>query len=199
MADTKLDILAIPGSLRAGSLNAALLRTAIEEAPADVAIEIYDYSDVPLYNGDLEVSAYPAAATRLKQRILAADAILFGAPEYNYSFPGVLKNGIDWASRPYGTSAWAGKPAALISTGGGLGGARSQYHLRQVLVGLGMHVVHAPEVFVTNGATRFDANLRLTDDVARGLIRQLVINLATWTRRLAASKLWWADATGRAC
>ncbi len=187
MTDTKLDILAISGSLRRGSFNTGLLRAAQEEAGADVAIEIYDYSDIPLYNGDVEAAGFPAAANRLKDRILKADAIIFAVPEYNYSFPGVLKNAIDWASRPYGKSAWAAKPAALMSTGGGLGAARAQYHLRQVLVSQGMHLLHAPEVFVANAATKFDANGRLSDDVARGLIKQVVINLSAWTRRLAAS------------
>lgn len=187
MSDQTLDILAISGSLRAGSFNTGLLRTAQEEAPAGITIEIYDYSDVPLYNGDVEAAAYPAAATRLKDRIAKADAILFAVPEYNYSFPGVLKNAIDWASRPYGKSAWGGKPTALVGTGGGLGGARAQYHIRQVLVGQGMHLLSAPEVFVVNGGTKFDTAGRLTDDVARGLIRQLVVNLAAWTNRLAAT------------
>ena len=187
MTDSTLDVLAISGSLRKGSFNTGLLRTAQEEAPAGMSIEIYDYSDIPLYNGDLEAAAYPAAATRLKERVLKADAILFAVPEYNYSFPGVLKNAIDWASRPYGKSAWAGKPTALVSTGGGLGAARAQYHLRQVLVSQGMHILHAPEVFVTNAATKFDASGRLTDDVARGLIKQALVNLAAWTKRLAAS------------
>jgi chromate reductase, NAD(P)H dehydrogenase (quinone) len=187
MPDSKLDVLAISGSLRKGSFNTALLRTAQEEAPADVGIEIYDHSDMPLYNGDVEAAAYPAAATRLKERILKADAILFAVPEYNYSFSGVLKNAIDWASRPYGKSAWAGKPAALMSTGGGLGASRAQYHLRQVLNSQGMHILHAPEIFVANAATKFDDTGRLTDDAARGLIKQAVGNLAAWTRRLAAS------------
>ena len=187
MADTKFDLLAISGSLRKGSFNTALLHTAQQEAPDDVAIEIYDYSDIPLYNGDVEAAGFPAAATRLKERILKADAILFAVPEYNYSFPGVLKNAVDWASRPYGKSAWAGKPAAMVSTGGGLGAARAQYHFRQVLVSQGMHLLHAPEVFVANAGTKFDKDLRLTDDVARGLIGQVVVKLRDWSRRLAAS------------
>ncbi len=189
MTAQTLDILAISGSLRTGSLNTGLLRTAQEEAPAGVTIEIYDYSDVPLYNGDVEAAGFPAAAARFKDRITKADAILFAVPEYNYSFPGVLKNAIDWASRPspQGKGAWGGKPTALVSTGGGLGGARAQYHIRQVLVGQGMHLLSGPEVFVVNGGTKFDAAGRLTDDVARGLIRQLVVNLAAWTKRLAAT------------
>ena len=186
MTDSKLDVLAISGSLRRGSFNTALLRAAQEEAPSDVAIEIYDHSDIPLYNGDVEAAGIPAAVQRLKDRILAADAILLTVPEYNYSFSGVLKNVIDWASRPYGKSVWIGKPASMVSTGGGLGGARAQYHLRQVLMSQGMHVVGAPEVFVTNAATKFDSDGRLTDDVARGLIKQQVVALSALARRLAA-------------
>ena len=182
-----LDVLAISGSLRRGSLNAALLRAAQEEAPADVSIEIYDYSDVPLYNGDVEAAGFPAAVQRLKDRVLKADAVIFAVPEYNYSFPGVLKNAIDWASRPYGKSAWSGKAASLVSAGGGLGGSRGQYQLRQVLMSQGMFVVGAPEVFVANAGTKFDADGRLTDDVARGLIKQQVVALAALALRLAAS------------
>ena len=182
-----LDVLAISGSLRRGSFNTALLRAAKEEAPADVSIEIYDYSDIPLYNGDVEAAGFPAAAQRLKDRVLKADAIIFAVPEYNYSFPGVLKNAIDWASRPYGKSAWMGKATSLVSTGGGLGASRAQYQLRQVLMSQGMFVVGAPEVFVANAGTKFDADGRLTDDVARGLIKQQVVALAALARRLAAS------------
>ena len=185
MADTKFDLLALSGSLRKGSFNALLLRCAQEAAPADVAVDIYDYSDIPLYNGDVEAAGFPASVVRLKARIAKADAILFAVPEYNYSFPGVMKNMIDWTSRPYGKSAWGGKAAALVSTGGGLGGARAQYHLRQVLVSQGMHLLHAPEVFVAGAATKFDANGRLTDDVARGLIGQVVVKLRDLSRRMA--------------
>src|SRR5215472_8328169 len=114
MADRKFDMLAISGSLRRGSFNTALLRAAQEQAPDDVAIEIYDHSDLPLYNGDVEASAFPEAATRMKEHVRRADALLFTVPEYNYSFSGVLKNLIDWGSRPYGQSAWAGKPVAIL-------------------------------------------------------------------------------------
>ena len=124
---------------------------------------------------------------RLKDRVLKADAVIFAVPEYNYSFPGVLKNAIDWASRPYGKSAWSGKAASLVSAGGGLGGSRGQYQLRQVLMSQGMFVVGAPEVFVANAGTKFDADGRLSDDAARGLIRQQVAALAALARRLAAT------------
>ncbi len=187
MADAKFDMLALSGSLRKGSFNAALLRCAQEMAPDDVAIETYDYSDIPLYNGDVEAAGFPASVVRLKERISKADAVLFAVPEYNYSFPGVLKNMVDWCSRPYGKGVWGGRGAALVSTGGGLGGARAQYHFRQVLVSQGMHVLHAPEVFVANAATKFDADGRLTDDVARGLIGQVVAKLRDLSRKMAAA------------
>ena len=179
----KLDILGISGSLRRGSFNTALLRTAISVAPEDVAIEIYDHSDMPLYHGDLETSAYPAQATRLKERIRRADGLLFAVPEYNYGMPGVLKNMIDWASRPYGQSAWAGKPTAIMGAGGGLGTARSQYQFRALAHALQMPMVDRPEIFVANAAQKFDADGNLTDPVAKDLIKQLVAALTEMARK----------------
>jgi chromate reductase, NAD(P)H dehydrogenase (quinone) len=178
----KLDILGISGSLRRSSFNTALLRTAIAVAPDDVAIEIYDHSDMPLYNGDVETSAFPAQATRLKERIARADGLLFTVPEYNYGMPGVLKNMIDWASRPYGQNAWHGKPTAIMGAGGGLGTARSQYQFRQTAFALQMRMVDRPEIFVANAAQKFDANGNLTDPVAKDLIKQLVAALAEMAR-----------------
>lgn len=182
----KLDILAISGSLRRGSFNTALLHTAIAVAPDDVAIEIHDHSDLPLYNGDLETSAFPAQATRLKERIRRADGLLFAVPEYNYGMPGVLKNLIDWASRPYGDSAWHGKPTAIMGAGGGLGTARSQYQFRQTAFALQMRMVGRPEIFVANAAQKFDAGLNLTDPVAKDLIKQLMTALRDLARETAA-------------
>ncbi len=179
----KLDILGISGALRKGSFNTALLRTAIAVAPDDVAIEIYDHSDMPLYNGDVESAAYPPQATRLKERIRRADGVLFAVPEYNYGIPGVMKNMIDWASRPYGDSAWAGKPAAIMGAGGGLGAARSQYQFRAVAHALRMRMVDHPEIFVANAAQKFDAEGNLTDPVAKDLIKQLVAALADMARK----------------
>jgi chromate reductase len=179
----KLDILGISGALRRGSFNTALLRTAIGVAPEDVAIEIYDHSDLPLYNGDVETSAFPAQATRLKERIRQVDGLLFAVPEYNYGIPGVLKNLIDWASRPYGDSAWAGKPTAIMGAGGGLGTARSQYMFRQIAHALQMRMVDRPEIFVANAAQKFDADGNLTDPVAKDLIKQLVAGLAEMARK----------------
>jgi hypothetical protein len=110
----------------------------------------------------------------------------FVTPEYNYSIPGVLKNAIDWASRPYGDSAWSGKPAAIMGASiGMIGTARAQYHLRQVMVFLDMFPINQPEVMIGNASKRFDANGNLTDDTTRDFIRQLLQKLVEWTRRIA--------------
>ena len=119
--------------------------------------------------------AVPAAVREFKRRIVAANAILFATPEYNYSIPGALKNAIDWASRPYGDSAWQGKPAAILGASPGhLGTARAQYHLRQVLVALDMSVVNQPEVMISNAAQRFDQDGKLTDELTRKSIQKLL-------------------------
>ena len=121
----------------------------------------------------------------MKQRIRNSDAILFVTPEYNYSVPGVLKNAIDWASRPYGDSAWNGKPVAMMGASvGTLGTARAQYHLRQMFVFLNMYAVNQPEVMIANAHQRFDEEGNLTDEGTKKLIRQLMAELVRWTRQL---------------
>src|SRR5262249_16291037 len=142
---------------------------------------------VPLFNQDLEREP-PAAVVELKRRVRAADAILFATPEYNHSFPGVLKNVIDWASRPFGDSAWAGKPVAVIGASSGVAGTpRRQSHLRQVFVPLDMPALNQPQVLIANAAQKFDAEGNLADEATKALIRQLLQNLAAWTRKLRAS------------
>ena len=183
MTDT-VTILGIAGSLRTDSYNRAALRVAQHLAPADATIEIFDLQGIPLFNQDNEQHP-PAPVTALKTRIRAADAILFVTPEYNYSIPGVLKNAIDWASRPYGDNAWDGKPVAVMGASvGTLGTARAQYHLRQVFVFLNMHALNRPEVMIGNAAQRFDVKSNLTDTTSQDLIRQLLHNLVAWTRHL---------------
>jgi chromate reductase len=177
-------ILGLAGSLRKSSYNRAALRVATTLLPADATLEIFELDGLPGFNEDLERSP-PAQVVELKQRIRAADAILFATPEYNYSVPGVLKNAIDWASRPYGDSAWAGKPAAIMgATVGTTGTVRAQYHLRQMFVFLDIHALNQPEVMIANAATRFDAGGNLTDDDTRERIRKLLEALVAWTRRL---------------
>ncbi|MFL6375012.1 MAG: NADPH-dependent FMN reductase, partial [Pyrinomonadaceae bacterium] len=132
MADIR--ILGISGSLRTGSYNTAALRAAVELCPDGAEIEIYDIGGFEPFNEDLEPNP-PEKVTEFKAAIRAADAILFSSPEYNYSVPGHLKNAIDWASRPYGDSAFDGKPALIIGCSpGAIGTARMQYHLRQIMV-----------------------------------------------------------------
>ncbi len=113
---------------------------------------------------------------------------MVGSPEYNYSVPGMLKNAIDWGSRPYGDSAWSEKPAAIMGASiGNLGTARAQYHLRQIMVFLNMFPINQPEVMIGNAATRFDKEGNLTDESTKEHIRKLLQNLVSWTRRLQQS------------
>jgi chromate reductase len=184
-----LTIFGIAGSLRKGSYNRAALRAAQQLAPEGVKIEIWDkLGELPLFNQDLEKTP-PAVVTEMKAAIRATDAVLFVTPEYNYSVPGVFKNAIDWASRPYGDSAWSGKPVAIMSASGGIfGGARAQYHLRQMFVFLNMYTVNQPEVMIPQAQERFDAQGNLIDENSKKLIRQLLEELARLARlHLAAA------------
>jgi chromate reductase len=184
----KLQILGIAGSLRQDSYNRALLRAATELVPAGVEIEVFELDEIPGFNQDHEQDP-PAKVADLKQKIRAADAILFVTPEYNYSIPGVLKNAIDWASRPYGDSAWNDKPAAIMGASiGGIATARAQYHLRQSMVFLNMHPLSQPEVMVGTCADKFDADGNLTDESTRKHIAKQLEALAAWTRRLSAKQ-----------
>lgn len=170
----KIKILGIVGSLRKESYNRFALKAAQESAPDDTVLNLIELHGIPVFNQDNEM-ALPATVLEFKRQILAADAILFATPEYNYSVPGGLKNAIDWASRPYGKSAWLGKPAAVMGASvGSLGTARAQYHLRQVFVTLDMPVVNQPEVMLSNAEKRFDQSGRLTDEPARELIQSLL-------------------------
>src|SRR5712671_5742095 len=151
-----INILGIAGSLRRQSYNRSALRAAKQLAPEGVTIDIFELDGIPGFNEDDEQNP-PAKIVELKKRIRAADGLLFVTPEYNYSVPGVLKNAIDWASRPYGDSAWSGKPAAIMGASvGAIGTARAQYHLRQIMVFLNMFPLNQPEVMIGQAATRFD-------------------------------------------
>jgi len=177
-------ILGIAGSLRRDSYNRAALRAATELVPEGVTIEIFELDGIPAFNQDEEQNP-PAKVTELKKRIREADAILIVTPEFNYSIPGVLKNAIDWASRPYGDSAWNGKPAAIMGASvGAIGTARAQYHLRQMMVFLNMFPINQPEVMIGNAHERFDSLGNLTHDATKEFIRQLIENLVVWTRRI---------------
>jgi chromate reductase len=177
-------ILGISGSLRRQSYNSAALRAAVGLAPEGAVVEIFALYGIPIFNQD-EESTPPARVVELKRRVREADAILFVTPEYNYSVPGVLKNAIDWASRPYGDNAWEGKPAAIMGASvGAIGTARAQYHLRQIFVFLNIFPVNQPEVMIGDAAQRFDAEGNLTDERKKDQIRELLRSLVELTRRL---------------
>ena len=181
MADP-ITILGIAGSLRKDSYNKAALRAAQQLCPQGAKLEIYDIAGLPLFNQDEERNPNPKVAD-FKARIRAADAIFISTPEYNYSIPGVLKNAIDCASRPYGDSAWTGKTVALMSASISIfGGVRAQYHLRQCFVFLNMDDVKQPEVAIPSAAQRFDAQGNLTDETSKKLIGQLLQNLVAKAR-----------------
>ena len=157
-------ILGIAGSLRKGSYNRFALRAAQRLVPQGVTLETFELDGIPVYNQD-EEQRPPAKVTELKAKIRAANAILLVTPEYNYSVPGALKNAIDWASRPYGDSAWNGKPVAIMGASVGiLGTARAQYHLRQTFVFLNMYAVNQPEVMIGTASEKFDGQGNLTDE-----------------------------------
>ncbi len=183
-SEDRVNILGIVGSLRKGSFNRALMRLALEVTPASARIEVFDLEGLPLFNQDLE-STPPERLKEFKAKIRAADAILIATPEYNYSIPGVLKNAIDCASRPYGDNAWEGKPVAVMGASiGMLGTARAQYHLRQSFVFLNMLPVNRPEVMVSFADKKVDGEGKLADETTRKLVRQLIENLVAWTRQV---------------
>lgn len=182
--DKQIKVLAFAGSLRKGSYNKALVRAAVEVAPPSVAIEVYDLEGIPPFNGDFENNP-PPKVVEFKQKIAAADALLIATPEYNYSIPGVLKNALDWASRPNVGNPLQGKPVAIMSASTGrFGGARAQYHLRQSFVFLDMKPVNKPEVMLSDAEHNVDAEGKVTNEQTRQLIGKLLEALAAWTIKL---------------
>ena len=182
--DRTVTILGFAGSLRENSYNKALLRAALELVPNTAELEIFDLEGIPPLNQDYEDDP-PKKVREFKEKIKNADAVLIATPEYNYSIPGVLKNAIDWASRPYDDNALEGKPVAIMSASGGmLGGARAQYHLRQTFVFLDMHPINRPEVIVTFAGEKIDEKGRVKDEKTRQKIKELLESLVAWTRRL---------------
>lgn len=183
-----MKILGISGSLRKGSYNTALLRAAMGLLPDGVEMEIADISRFPLFNQELEANI-PADILDFKGKVRQAGAILFAAPEYNYSISGVLKNAIDWGSRPYGDNSFDGKPAAIMSASVGMiGGARAQYHLRQIFVYLNLHPLNKPEVIVPLAMKKFDADGVLTDEETKAKVKEQLQALAMWVEKLAGGK-----------
>lgn len=177
-------VVGISGSLRKGSYNTMALKAAMDLAPEGMTIEVAEIGDLPHYNDDVRLAGYPAEVERFRAQLTAADAILFVTPEYNYSIPGVLKNAIDWASRPP-SQPFDNKPVAIMGASMGvLGTARAQYQLRQMLVFLNAFPLNKPEVMIGAAQTKFDASGALTDEATADFIRQLLTALAAWTERL---------------
>jgi chromate reductase len=183
-----IQILGFAGSLRAKSLNKALIRAAATATPDGVTVIEYDLVGIPLFNADVEELGVPASVEDFRKHIAAADALLIACPEYNYSVTGALKNALDWASRGYGPdkpSPLNGKPVAIMGAGGRFGTVRAQMHLREMLRHNDMKVLNRPEVMVPLARNHFDENLQLTNADTAAQVAKLVAALADWTRRLA--------------
>ena len=183
----KIQLLGISGSLRRGSFNTALLRAAEALAPQDVGLRIFDLSDLPLYNGDVEAAGDPVAVSELKRAIREADGIVFASPEYNHSFSGVIKNAIDWASRDREHGSLAGKPVTMMGAGGMGGTARAQSHLENVLSETGSLVMTKPGIFISNAWDRFDADGGLADEGTRGAIADHMQKFRSWVLDVGSS------------
>lgn len=173
---TTLHIAGLSGSLRRGSYNTALLRAAQSLLPDNTKLDIVDYAAVPLFNHDVEKQGFPEPVVSLREELGKADAILFAAPEYNWSIPGVMKNAIDWASRG-SDSPLNGKPAAIMGAGGRLGTAYAQQHLRQILMHNDMRVVSRPNVLISHASKQFDEDLSLVNERHLDQIRRLLAAL----------------------
>jgi chromate reductase, NAD(P)H dehydrogenase (quinone) len=181
-----LRVVAMAGSLRAASYNRGLLRAAQDLKPTGLTISIRDLAAIPLYNADVEALGDPPPVAALKSAVKEADALLIAVPEYNYGVSGVLKNTIDWLSRPP-EFVLRSKPVALMGASGGMvGTARAQLQLRQAFVYTQTPVMPPPpEVLVSRAQEKFDARGELTDDETRAHLRKLLEALVTWTQRVA--------------
>jgi chromate reductase len=183
----KRKVAVIVGSLRKGSYNRLMARAAAELAPDSLDLEIVDIGQLALYDEDIDQGNPPAAYTEFRQTLKSADAFLFLTPEYNRSVPGVLKNAIDVGSRPYGQSAWAGKPGAVISVSpGAIGGFGANHHLRQSFVFLDVAMMAAPEAYIGGAGTMFDESGKLTNEGTREFVRKFMEAFAAWIGKNAA-------------
>ena len=178
---TEIRLLGICGSLRKASHNMTLLKTAQQLLPTGVSLQIADLTEVPLFNADL--SAKPTAVIALLEAMQQADGFVFACPEYNYSIAPALKNALDWASREPENHLLAGKAAAIMGAGGGMGTSRAQYHLRQVGVYLDLHFVNKPEVFVNAFSGVFAPDGTLQDDKIRVTIQVQLVALQALVAR----------------
>ncbi len=180
----KIKIFAFAGSLRKDSFNKSILRAAAGLLPDNAEMEIFDLEGIPFYNQDMDFKQV-ARVMEFKAKIKAADAIVIATPEYNYSMPGVLKNAIDWASRPYGDNSFDDKPIGIMGASiGTFATSRAQYHLRQSCVFLNMHPLNKPEVLVGFAQDKLDKDGVLTDEETKKIIAAMLKNLVAFTKRL---------------
>ncbi len=183
MDESELHIVGFAGSIRRASYNRGLLRAAAADLPQGVSLQIEELSDIPPFDMDLEASGGTPAIEALKAAVRAADALLLAVPEHNYSFSGVMKNTIDWLSRPFDTSVLLGKPVAIMGASNGrMGTARAQHAIRPVLAATGCLVMIKPELFVSQAAKVCDENGDVVDEDTRKRVRAMVEALAAWTR-----------------
>jgi chromate reductase, NAD(P)H dehydrogenase (quinone) len=183
-----LQVLGLSGSLRQRSYNTAALRAAQRLAPSRMAIDIAPLRDIPPYDEDVKQAGFPMAVNELRSKVRAADALLLATPEYNYSYSGVLKNAIDWISRPP-DQPFADKPIALMSASPGLlGGARAQYHLRQCFIFLDARLMSRPEIMIAQADQRFDDAGELTDETTAQLLGKMLADFAAWIDRIRSSR-----------
>jgi chromate reductase len=179
-----LSILGIAGSLRRDSYNRALLRAAAELAPQGMKIKIFDLAEVPLYNGDVEAEGDPESVAGLKRAIAASDAVLMATPEYNHGVPAVMKNAVDWASRPPRSAPLGGKPVGIIGASPGItGSARGQSQLRQAFEFTDSYCMPQPELLVFKAHEKFDSEGRLTDASTAEHLSRYLTAFAAWVRR----------------
>jgi chromate reductase len=179
-------IAVVVGSLRRDSFNRQLAQAVISLAPSDFTFEFIDIGSLPLYSQEYDAD-YPEAGKQLKQRVEAADGLLFVTPEYNRSIPGVLKNALDWGSRPWGTNSWGNKPGAVIGTSlGATGTALAQQHLRNVLAYLDVATLGQPEVFIKHDAAAINEKGEILNDGTRKFLQTFVDRYVAWVKRHTA-------------
>jgi chromate reductase, NAD(P)H dehydrogenase (quinone) len=186
MKDMAYHVAVVVGSLRRDSTNRHLAKALISLAPSDFTFEFLDIGALPLYSQDYD-DDFPQVARDFKQQIQAANALLFVTPEYNRSIPGVLKNALDWGSRPWGHSVWGGKPGAVLGTSpGATGTALSQQHLRNVLAYLDVATLGQPEMFIKHGAGQIDENGNISNDDTRKFLQKFVDRYVDWVKQHVA-------------
>jgi chromate reductase, NAD(P)H dehydrogenase (quinone) len=179
--DKPMNVCVLVGSLRKASLNRMLANALISLAPPSMKLDIVEIGQLPLYNEDMETAAPPAPWTAFRQRVKAADGVLFVTPEYNRSVPAALKNALDVGSRPYGSSVWDRKPGAIVSSSpGAIGGFGANHHLRQSLVFLNVPAMQQPEAYLSHVDKLFDEHGKVVSDGTGKFLQQIMLAFGNW-------------------